>query len=352
MTDRHGRDGKAGRRGGDESGRIRANCLGPLCGRSVYTWVVTAEPLRVLALAIVVLGVAVTPLVAGGVPATAEATADETDPAPGPHLAGVVGAQDSEVRGTVAADRFGARLANASSDRERAAVIDERLTRAEGRLGTLEERLRELERAREDGSLEADAYAARLAALGAAADELAAAATASERAAARLPAERREALNAAERAAIVRNGANSIRDRASEATAAIDGSGEAVRADPVSLADVRVVAERAIRVPDSLRGVAGSERVNLHVRRANGTTAVYAVDIENGRVASVAGDSFEDPTLAVYTDYRVVGELRRADDPAAVVESAATNDRIRYDGQGLGNSLKYGLVRIASLFAS
>jgi hypothetical protein len=77
--------------------------------------------------------------------------------------------------------------------------------------------------------------------------------------------------------------------------------------------------------------------------------AVFAVAIENSRVVSVAGEPFENPTLAVYTDYRVVGEIRRADDPAATVGEAVGNDRIRYDGQGLGNSLKYGLVRLVSL---
>ncbi len=345
MSDRKG--GTRGRlvENGDESGRIRAEYLGVLSGRCVYHGVMALHPLRALALAVVLVGVVATPLAAGGTAATANAT----DPAPGAHLAGLVGTQDSEVRGTVAAGTFEARLANASSDRERAAVIDDRLTGTEQRLAALEARMQALDRARENGSIDADEHAARLATRGATADRLASAATASERAAADLPPERRAALNASERAAAIRTRAADVREHAGAATDSIDGTDGEARADPVSVADVRAVARETIRVPGSFQGVAGSERVNLHVRRANGSVAAFAVVVEDGRVVSVAGEPFETPTLAVYTDYRVVRDVQRAGDPAATVEEAIENDRIRYDGQGLGNSLKYGLVRLASI---
>jgi len=353
MSDRADPDGTTDRGDGDDAGelgRIGAKYLGVLSDWSPYPGVMPDHALRGVVLAAVLVGLVVAPLaVVAEIPATAPATANASDPAPGARFAGVVGTQDAEVRGTLAADRFEARLANANSDRERVAVIDDRLTVAEQRVDRLETRLRALDRARENGSIDGDAYLARIAALGATADQTIEAARASERVAADLPAERRASLNASERVADIETRADAIRERTSEASAAIDGTDEEIRAQPISLADVRLVAEQTIRVPDSLRGVAGSERVNLHVRRADGSTAVFGVAVEDGRVTSVTGEAFENPTLAVYTDYRVIGDVRRADDSAAVVESAVANDRVRYDGQGLGNSLKYGLVRLASL---
>jgi hypothetical protein len=91
--------------------------------------------------------------------------------------------------------------------------------------------------------------------------------------------------------------------------------------------------------------------MNVHVRQANGATAVFAVRIEDGRVTSVADDRFENPTLSVYTDYRVVDRVRRAEDPAAAIRTAIETDRIQYDGRGLGNSLKYGTFKLVSLLA-
>jgi len=253
VTDRSGRDDEITGCDGNGFGRIRAKCLGTLCGQSVYPGIVSSDPLRVVALAMVLVGLVATPLVAaGGTPATTLATSDGVDPSPGAHLAGVVGTQDTRIRGTFAAGTFEARLANATPDRERAAVIDDRSTRTERRLAALEARVQALDRARENGSLESDEHAARLAALGATADRLAGAATASERAAADLPPERRAALNASRRAAAIRTRAAAVRERASAATDAIDGADSEVRADPVSVADVRAVARETIRVPDSL----------------------------------------------------------------------------------------------------
>lgn len=339
----------------DESGRIRAEYLDSFCTRRVYAGPMSQHPVWILVVVAVLVGVVVTPLAAaGGVPASGPAATDgdagsATDPGPGPHLAGVVAVQNSTVDGIVASETFQARYANATTDRERATLVDRRLGAIEGRLADTGTRLQELSSAREEGSLSEGAYTARAAALAETADRLADAANATERAAESLPADRRASLRVADRVAAIRTEARRIRGETDGAADAIDGVGEESGVAPVSRATVEAFFDSVAGAETPLSDVASSERMNVHVRRANGTTPVYAVRIENGRVSSVAAEPYENPTLSVYTDYRVVDRVQRAEDPDAAVRAAVENDRIRYDGQGLGNSLKYGTLKLVSL---
>ncbi len=335
-----------------ESGRIRTKYVGPFSRRWSYEAVMARRPAKTFAVVIVVLALVVTPLAAapaGQQPATDGAGGSETDPAPGPHLAGIVSVQDSTVEASVANETFQARFANATTDDERAALVEQRLAAIERRLEAARSRSEELSRAREEGSLSEDRYAARAAALADTADRLAGAATATERAAASLPADRRASIGVAERAGDIRTEARRLRERTSDAATAIDGSREESHVEPVSGDAVEDIFDRVAGAETPLAGVASSERMNIHVRRANGTTPVFAVQIENGRVTAVDDEPFENPTLSVYTDYRVVDQVRRAEDPAGAIRTAIENDRIRYDGRGLGNSLKYGAIKLVSL---
>lgn len=336
----------------DESGRIRTKYVGPFSNRPSYGAVMAPSPAQVLALVVVVTALLATPLAgapAGEQTATDGATGSATDPGPGAHLAGVVAVQNSTVEASVANGTFQARLANATTDDERATIIDRRLGAIERRLAAARSRSRELSRAREEGSLSEDRYAARAAALADTADRLAGAGTATERAAASLPADRRASIGVAERAGEIRTEARRLRERTGDAAAAIDGSREESHVEPVSAGAVEDIFDQVAGAETPLAGVASSERMNVHVRRANGTTPVFAVRIENGRVTALDDEPFENPTLSVYTDYRVVDRVRRADDPAGTIRTAIENDRIRYDGRGPGNSLKYGAIKLVSL---
>jgi hypothetical protein len=331
---------------------IRTECLGGFSELTRYVMGMAPSPAQVLALVVVTTALLAPPLAAAPTDqqtATDGATGSPTDPGPGAHLAGVVAVQNSTVDAAVASGTFQARLANATTDSERATVIDRRLGAIERRLAAARSRSRELSRARAEGSLSEDRYAARAAALAATADRLAGAGTATEQTGRSLPADRRAAIGVAERAAEIRTEARRLREQTSDAAAAIDGSREESHVEPVSAGAVEDIFDQVAGAETPFTGVASSERMNVHVRRANGTTPVFAVRIENGRVTAVDDDPFENPTLSVSTDYRVLDRVRRADDPAGAIRTAIENDRIRYDGRGLGNSLKYGAIKLASL---
>jgi len=303
---------------------------------------------------VVLVGVLATPL-AADVPTVGQAatddgtpTADGPDPDPGAHLSGVVGVRDGLVRGTLAAETFGARLETAVSPGERARLVDQRLNETERRLDAARTRVDKLDAAREGGSLDGDTYTARLAAVGERVRGLQAVTDATASAGGDLPAEQQAALNLEARLERIRTRAASLRERTERASAAVDGAGEEIRARPLSTDRIEAVMSELTGASASFRDVLGSTRINVHVQRANGDVIVVGVRTAEGQVADVSVEPFDNPGVAVYTDYRVVGQIQRADDSAAELEAAFRDGRIRYDGQGVSNSLKYGLVKLVS----
>lgn len=114
-------------------------------------------------LSLVLVGLLVAGLVAA-VPLGAAADEDETDDEtlPGERLAGVVGTQEAELDGELAARSFGIAVANAETDEERADVIADRLAENEQRLGELEERHETLRADRDAGEMREGAYRAQV----------------------------------------------------------------------------------------------------------------------------------------------------------------------------------------------
>ena len=95
---------------------------------------------------------------------TENATADENATiAPGEQLSGVVGVQDAELEGEVQSRAYGIKVANASGNDSRAAVVAEQLGDIETRLAELEQRRQTLDEARENGSISEGQYRARVA---------------------------------------------------------------------------------------------------------------------------------------------------------------------------------------------
>jgi len=332
-----------------ESARIRTNGDGGFFRRGPNDGVMARNRVSMGFVVTLVVLAGTGLVVAGGTGEPGGGAVGAEDPRAGAHLAGLVGVQDSELREAVDDGTFRARFADASSSRERARLLDDRLNASLDRLDALESRLQALDRARENGSLDGSAYTARRAAVSAEARAVVRDAEQLAALAADLPPALRRDLPA--RIESLRSHAVDLRDRTVSSAAALGPTDDDPGVGPFTLTEVREVIERGVGVPDALAGVAGSERVNVHVRRANGTTAVYFARIEAGEVVSVERGGTDDPSLYVYTDYRVVRNVRTADDPGAAVRAAVDSGRISYDGVGIVNSAKYGFAKLASLVA-
>jgi hypothetical protein len=267
-------------------------------------------------------------------------------PPPGARLAGAVAVSATEVGSGVGAGTFAAALADATSDDERARVVRERLDRTAGQLDDLARRTQELERARANGSLSPDRYRARGAGLAArirgVLDVLDRAATATPT----LSGEEGDRLG--RRVETLRTRARSL--LAGELRAAartIDGTDVEGAASPVDLDEVVAAYERSGgRAPGFWVALFGSERIALHVQRANGRTAVFGLHTSGGAVVDSTRGSPADPTLRVETDYRVVRGVATGEDPWSVASRALAEDRITYRGVGALATLKYGLIAV------
>lgn len=81
---------------------------------------------------------------------------------PGAQFAGIVGIQKAEVEGDVESRSFAVAARNARTNASKASVVAEQIGDLEERLDALSQRKQELERARENGSLSAGQYRARI----------------------------------------------------------------------------------------------------------------------------------------------------------------------------------------------
>lgn len=257
----------------------------------------------------------------------------------GQQLAGLVATEDRTVRGSVDRGAFQTRLDAAGSTAERAQLIDSRLSAVDQQLADLEATVDDL-----DG--DADGATARAVAVGAEAAALDGLLADIEAAMLELPPEERTQHNLTARLTAHDERVATLRERTREARTLVDGTETETWASPVSAADVEEAVDRATSAASEADRLFGSERIDLHVRRANGSTLRLAVDTDGGAVTDIERGPHDNPTVRVYTDYGVVRRLQRADDPGEVLQDALDENRIRYDGVGLFQSLRYGTAGI------
>jgi hypothetical protein len=100
-----------------------------------------------------------------GVADAEQATANDSEVAPGERMAGVVGAERASVESEVAVRAFDRRVAAADSSRAKARVVGGQIDDLQERLDELDAERAELEAARENGTLSQGEYRARLARL-------------------------------------------------------------------------------------------------------------------------------------------------------------------------------------------
>ncbi|ELY85378.1 hypothetical protein [Natrinema altunense] len=146
-----------------------------------------------LAALLVVATVAV-PLAAASVVSRGEAQAEpdadaDTEIKPGERFAAAVGVQNAEIEGDVSERAFAARIANAESNRTKAAVVAAGVNETDARMTDLEDRLADLNESRETGAISEGRYRAAVATTVAEMRSLERRAATAETAAAELPPE-------------------------------------------------------------------------------------------------------------------------------------------------------------------
>ncbi|WP_222916038.1 hypothetical protein [Natrinema sp. SYSU A 869] len=123
----------------------------------------------------------------GGAQAETDSDAGNESIRPGEQFAAAVGVQNAEIEGNVSERAFGARIANAESNRTKAAVVATGVNETEARMTDLEEKLVDLNESREAGEISEGRYRAEVAKTVAEMRSLERRATTAEAAAAGLP---------------------------------------------------------------------------------------------------------------------------------------------------------------------
>lgn len=257
----------------------------------------------------------------------------------GEQLSGLIAVQNASIRGIVQEGSLQAALDAADSPGERADVVDRRLTSIDQQVTDLEQRLSTLE----SGS-DQQVVTARRAEIGANAQALEQLLAEIDGAVASLPADVRDERNLATRIDTLGNRVETLRQQTRDATRTISGVDQTTRVDPVSPSDVEAALNNAVET-DGLPGpISGSEELDIRIRTANGSTLRVGVVLDGGSVESVEPGGSDSADVRVYTDYEVVRRIQRSDEPFSEIGDAVDNGRIIYDGVGILNSLRYGVL--------
>lgn len=251
---------------------------------------------------------------------------------PSERVAAFITAQNQSIRGVVQEQSFRSQLETAGSPTERAAVLDRQLDELETRTARLERTIKasgESVTARAGVAVESRSLADLL-------EEI-------DRAAASLPAEDREQLDAS-RIETLRDRVATLRQQTTAAADAIEGENVDTAVDPLSFADLRAAVPEQLDVAERLDRIVGSQRIELRVRRANGSVLRAGVVTDGRTVASIERGPIDDPDVWVYTDYRVLRAMQRSEDPFAAFREGVRDGRVIYDGTGWVDSVRYGIV--------
>lgn len=269
--------------------------------------------------------------------------------APGAHLAGVVGASDASVRGSVDRAAFLARLSEADGPDARARVVDGHLSASERRVATLEQRIDGLpDRAATGSSTDVvpSRTTARAASVGSAAAAERRLVRELDAAVSELPRDVREDRDLSRRVARLEDRLATLREGTRDAVRDLNGTNRGPTERGLATSDVDAAARRALARGGRLHDLFGSERIDLRVRTANGSTARFAVHTAGGELQRVEAGAVQQPTLRVHATEGAVLAVRDADDPLAALRAARDDGRVRYDGVGLWNSAKFGAVSV------
>ncbi len=296
---------------------------------------------RAFSLGALLLVLILSPLAAATAPAATGSNA--TDANPGSAASSTIAVQGAAIEQTVQTEAFTARVAAAETPAGRAEAVADALARLETRVETLEGRLRTLEAARANESLGTATYEARTARIAASARIQQAVLQRAQEAAAELDAETvREANVTTDRFETVRSRIDRL--------VAVDTTTATGQLGSSFYRGIRTVATKYNEnVAAENLGVLGTyldgERVNLHILRRDGETAVVSFrTTETTRVRDLQAGPHPDATVRIRVDESTARRLLDSDRPAQAANQAFLNDEITITGLGIYNTIKWGIT--------
>jgi hypothetical protein len=127
------------------------------------------------------------------------------------------------------------------------------------------------------------------------------------------------------------------------ATVGADG-GDALFAAMQPCVDIYSANVEDIPVINSL---IGAERIRGEIALNDGSTLVVKIlTDEAAKVTSFEKGEISDPTIKASTDENTIRNIMTAADPIAAFQDALNSGAIHFEGVGMGNTIKVGLLKV------
>ena len=100
------------------------------------------------------------------------------------------------------------------------------------------------------------------------------------------------------------------------------------------------------RIP-FIKTIASDARIHAEITLTGGSVLVLGIITDsNAQVVSFERGPISDPTIRAYTDEATVIAIMTSSNPVSAFQDALASGAIRFEGVGMGNSLKVGIVKI------
>ena len=97
-----------------------------------------------------------------------------------------------------------------------------------------------------------------------------------------------------------------------------------------------------------IKSLIGEERINCEISLNDGTMLTIGIKTdEDAKVISLEKGEISDPTVNAYTTENTVRNIVNSGDPASAFQDALNTGKIKFEGVGLGNKIKVGVMSIA-----
>lgn len=107
---------------------------------------------------------------------------------------------------------------------------------------------------------------------------------------------------------------------------------------------VDVYNSRIDNAPGILKGLVGSERIDLNITRNDGSVYRTGFEMDNARISKTVEGGIGDPTISINATDDSINRIRNSDDPISTFKEERNYGGIDIEGHTLGTKIKLGVV--------
>jgi len=103
--------------------------------------------------------------------------------------------------------------------------------------------------------------------------------------------------------------------------------------------------EYSEKVPDSIKAVFGSERINAEIELENGEKERIGIELRNGKIKALQKGYLKNATIEAKTDEETIQRIIGAEDKAKELKKALDDESIKYKPIGTISTLKITITK-------